>query len=43
MKHKVKHLHFIADHARNGCCHCSGRPYLLAQIPADTDAETYEA
>ena len=37
MKHKVKHLHFIADNFRKGCGPCLGRPRLLAQTPTNAD------
>ena len=37
MKHKVKHLHFIADNARTAFGPCSGRSRLLAQTPANAD------
>jgi hypothetical protein len=35
MKHKVKHLHFIADNDRSGLRPCRGRLRLLAQTSAD--------
>ena len=38
MKHKVKHLHFIADKIRKGFSPRSGRPCLLAQTPANAGA-----
>jgi hypothetical protein len=43
MKHKVKHLHFIANHARKGFRPCSGRPHLHAQMSAISDSVTNEA
>ena len=37
MKHKVKHLHFIADDARTDFGPRSGRSRLLAQTPTNAD------
>ena len=37
MKHKVKHLHFIAEDARTDFCPYSGRSRLHAQTPANAD------
>ena len=42
MKHKVKHLRFIADNARKGHA-CSVWPNLLTQISANADSVTHEA
>ena len=39
MKHKVKHMHFIADMFCNGRGHCAGGSICLAQIPANADEE----
>ncbi len=37
MKHKVKHLHFIAYDTRQGFRRCAGRQRLLAQTPANAN------
>ena len=37
MKHKVKHLHFIADDARSVFGPCSGRLCLPVQTSANAD------